>query len=277
LNDGEKRRYCELLLGMLQKAATQQAKIYSAFSDKKQLERRIHVMMKNANPKYKMLVRLLAVMVTLNLIFVGAAAAYAISGNTNQSYNEDALVTGGDLVFYEVVDNVALENKDVSILNGGDILIESGTMVITPMASGDLGAGKSYSYDKQYIAKGKRVTINAEWAPAESDLMIGLKSAKGSVTAKTVSGGSGSVTYEIKTSGDYYIYIGNPSKSAVKFVTRRLVPRRSAPSSINFPASSKLAMPPAALILTLGPTCSANRATSSKVAPALENPVLVLI
>ena len=46
---------------------------------------------------------------------------------------------------------------------------------------------------------------------------------------------------------------------------------------MNFSASSKLEIPPAALIFTEGPTCSFIKATASNVAPPVENPVDVLI
>ena len=57
----------------------------------------------------------------------------------------------------------------------------------------------------------------------------------------------------------------------------RLVPSLSAPSPIKSSASFIEEMPPAALIFTPGFTFSANNATSSLVAPPVENPVLVLI
>ena len=42
-------------------------------------------------------------------------------------------------------------------------------------------------------------------------------------------------------------------------------------------ASFRSAMPPAALIFTLGPTWAAKRATSSRVAPPVPKPVEVLM
>lgn len=213
----ERRQYCDLLLGVLEHVAMQHAKLYSAFSDKRQLERRINAIMKIGGLKNKKSVRLLAGTLTLIFLLGGAVTAYAASGSPNKSLDEDAVSISMDSVF-ENVKEVSLVNENVSIINSDVILLEGDSKINIPMASGDLGAGKSYSYDKQYIAKGKKVTINAQWAPTESDLKIGLKSASsGKVAAKTVSGGDGSVTYEIETSGDYYIYIGNPSKSAVKF------------------------------------------------------------
>ena len=57
----------------------------------------------------------------------------------------------------------------------------------------------------------------------------------------------------------------------------RLVPRRVAPSSMNFSASASEAMPPAALMPLPGAMCAFISATSSNVAPAVEKPVLVLM
>ena len=68
----------------------------------------------------------------------------------------------------------------------------------------------------------------------------------------------------------------HPAYAFISF-TSRLVPRRDAPSPMNFSASSKEEIPPAALIFTFAPTCFLISATSSKVAPAAEKPVEVLI
>ena len=59
--------------------------------------------------------------------------------------------------------------------------------------------------------------------------------------------------------------------------TSRLVPSRSAPSSINFSASAKEEIPPAAFTFTFVPTYCLISSTSEKVAPAVENPVEVLM
>ena len=65
--------------------------------------------------------------------------------------------------------------------------------------------------------------------------------------------------------------------SALAIFTRRLVPSLDAPSSINFSASAKELIPPAALIRTPFPTWRRKSSTSAKVAPSVENPVEVLI
>ena len=68
-----------------------------------------------------------------------------------------------------------------------------------------------------------------------------------------------------------------PASRALASFTIREVPRREAPSWMNFSASSRLEMPPAALIFTWGATCPAKSSTSWKVAPAVEKPVEVLM
>src|SRR5690606_15226782 len=59
--------------------------------------------------------------------------------------------------------------------------------------------------------------------------------------------------------------------------TIRLEPRRDAPRAMNLAASSRLAMPPEALILTPGPTCRRMSSMSRNVAPPCEKPVDVLM
>ena len=68
----------------------------------------------------------------------------------------------------------------------------------------------------------------------------------------------------------------HPAYAFISF-TSRLVPRRDAPSPMNFSASSKEEMPPAALTLTFFPTWVFISFTSANVAPSVENPVDVLM
>lgn len=220
----ERVQYCELLLGVLQNIVVQGGKLYSAFSNNKQIERRISKIMDNNIFKKTKWVNSLAVLVTITLFLTGTITAFAASENNNYKLNQNAVVIEEDAVVIEedsfisqIEEKVNLEDKNARIMEGQSILVGKEGMVITPFANGDLGAGKSYSYNKQYLAKGKKVTINAEWTPTESDIRIGLKSSSGTVTAKTVSDGVGNVTYEIQVSGDYYIYVGNPSSSSVNF------------------------------------------------------------
>ena len=153
-----------------------------------------------------------AVNMALALTLGGAITAYAATDKTSPIEENQTKV-----LFLTDETSVAAQTNEVSESKTDTTIEGPRTTDMGPMATGDLGAGKSYSYDKQYLSKDQKVTINAEWTPTGSDIKIGLKSSSGTVTAKTVSGGSGSVTYTINSSGDYYIYVGNPSKSAVKF------------------------------------------------------------
>lgn len=229
MSQEERGQYCELLLSVMQNIAVHDVKLYSAFSDKQQLERRINIIMKIGNLKSKKWVSLLAAIMTLTFLSVGAVIAYAASEHSNGGSVVDAVdaavvdMHAGDAVFANDVGKAVLENKDVRLIEDNSVSFGRENAIITPMANGDLAPGKSLSYDKQYIAKGQKVTITAEWTPTGSDIKIGLKSADDTITAKTVSGGSGSVAYQINTSGYYYIYIGNPSSSSVKFYVSYVV------------------------------------------------------
>lgn len=217
MSQEERRQYCELLLSVMQNFVAQDVKLYSAFSDKKQLERRITTIMKIGDLKSKKWVHLIAATMTLTILLLGTVTAYAASDNSNERSNGDAAIIEMDADFSNNGEEVYLENEDVSLIEDNSVSLDGESTIITPMASGDLAAGKSYSYDYQYIAKDQKVTINAEWTPAESDIRIGLKSSNGTITAKTVSDGEGGVTYKIQSGGYYYIYIGNPSGSDVDF------------------------------------------------------------
>lgn len=229
MSQEERGQYCELLLSVMQTIAVHDAKLYSAFSDKQQLERRINIIMKIGNLKSKKWVSLLAAIMTLTFMLVGAVTAYAVSEDSNGgSVVEvvDAAVVdmhAGDAVYANDVEKAVLENEDVRLIEDNLLSFDRENGIVTPMANGSLAPGASYSFDKQYIAKGQKVTINAEWTPTSSNMKIGLKSDGGTITANTVSGGSGSAAYQINTSGYYYIYIGNPSSSSVNFYISYIV------------------------------------------------------
>lgn len=99
---------------------------------------------------------------------------------------ENSLTEIPSNISYEQNTNVSAFSTQVTENDNG-AMFNAGTTDIdqpSPYASGDLSAGKSSS---------------------------------GTVTAKTVSSGSGSVTYTVNASGNYSIYIGNPSTANVKF------------------------------------------------------------
>lgn len=88
---------------------------------------------------------------------------------------------------------------------------------IDPEASGELAAGKSWSYDAQSMSKGQKITISVDYTPTSSNVQIGLKDSNGTVYYTTVTGGSGSATFSINKNGTYSIYVGNPSSVSVNF------------------------------------------------------------
>ena len=88
---------------------------------------------------------------------------------------------------------------------------------IAPESSGELAAGKSWSYDAQFMSKGQKITISVDYTPTSSNMQIGLKDSNGTVYYTTVTGGSGSATFSINKTGTYSIYVGNPSSVSVNF------------------------------------------------------------
>lgn len=88
---------------------------------------------------------------------------------------------------------------------------------IAPESSGELAAGKSWSYDAQFMSKGQKITISVDYTPTSSNMQIGSKDSNGTVYYTTVTGGSGSATFSINKAGSYSIYVGNPSSVSVDF------------------------------------------------------------
>ena len=88
---------------------------------------------------------------------------------------------------------------------------------IDPESSGELAAGKSWSYDAQFMSKGQKITISVDYTPTSSNMQIGSKDSNGTVYYTTVTGGSGSATFSINKAGSYSIYVGNPSSVSVDF------------------------------------------------------------
>lgn len=218
MSQEERRQYCELILIVLQNMTIRGDKLYSAFSNKKQLKRRVNKIMTIKNFKKYGWANFFAVLVILMVISVGTITAHAASkDSSNDSSANAAIVESRDVILSKSDEKVYFESSDAKLVEDNSIILKSESIGITPMFLGELGVGKAFYYDKQYLTKGQKVTIYAEWTPTASNVNIGIKSTSGTVTAKTVSNGESSVTYEILTSGDYYIYIGNPSKSSVKF------------------------------------------------------------
>lgn len=77
----ERRRYCESLLNVLFHVADRNGPFVSAFSnERRHLERRIEMILKNDGSKRKKRVRVLAAAMSLALVLGGTAAAYAADG-----------------------------------------------------------------------------------------------------------------------------------------------------------------------------------------------------
>lgn len=82
MNYDERKRYCELILGVLWNVTGHNVKLFSAFSDKrKQLEGRMSMIMKNEGLKRKTWVSMFSVVMAMALILAGAITAYAATGD----------------------------------------------------------------------------------------------------------------------------------------------------------------------------------------------------
>jgi beta-lactamase regulating signal transducer with metallopeptidase domain len=91
MNQEERRRYCELILSVLWHIA-ERNNICSAFSDKRDIERRIFMIMKAE--KIKKWVRMFAAVMTLALAVTGTAAAYAATaGDAEGILNSSAPIS----------------------------------------------------------------------------------------------------------------------------------------------------------------------------------------
>lgn len=92
----ERRRYCTLLLRVLWNAVDQKVKLYSAFSEKKNLERRIDMILNSDGFKNKKWVRFIATIMTVALLSFGAVMVVSASGAIKQIDSEEAVSNVGD-------------------------------------------------------------------------------------------------------------------------------------------------------------------------------------
>ncbi|MDU5145417.1 MAG: M56 family metallopeptidase [Paenibacillus dendritiformis] len=77
--------------------------------------------------------------------------------------------------------------------------------------SGNLNQDKGYNNKKLTLDKGSSVIIEATWDRPQ-DFQVGIYSHEtGNTYFETLSDGSDSVTFDILASGEYSIYVGNPS------------------------------------------------------------------
>jgi len=252
----ERRRYCELILRVLWQTVDRKDGLYPAFGgSKSELERRMTMILDMEASKKKKWVRALALGTTLTMALFGTSIAYASVSSNDQLFNKlpaadgpelDAPVTvvNSDLVptlrSHSTVNGLGssdaisiLESSETQFLaatphNGlqspNPAVSESNAASaaqlsdVEPLATGNLSPGKAYTFDKQKIGKGSIVTINASWTPTDADLQVGLLShASNTVYYVKLSGGEGSAPLQVNTTGEYSIYVGNPSDSTIKF------------------------------------------------------------
>ena len=112
--------------------------------------------------------------------------------------------------------NLSTDTADGMAFYEGTVTAKAGEAV--PYASGSLSSVKGYAFDAQNLVKGQKVTINATWTPTSSKVQIGLINNKtGYGLVKTVTNGSGSVSFEITGDSNFSIFIGNVSPSSIRF------------------------------------------------------------
>ena len=79
MNKVERRWYCELLLSQLLNLTDLKTKLFSAFCDKRKIERRINRILENQNAKQRRLRNVFAVVITFLIMSSGIVASHAIS------------------------------------------------------------------------------------------------------------------------------------------------------------------------------------------------------
>lgn len=90
----ERRRYCYLLLNILWKDVDQKVKLYSAFSEKKNLERRINMILNQDGIKNKKSVRFIATTLIVALVSFGAVMVASASEGYKQVDSNEAVIGG---------------------------------------------------------------------------------------------------------------------------------------------------------------------------------------
>jgi hypothetical protein len=91
-------------------------------------------------------------------------------------------------------------------------------------SSGNLNPKDYAAFHKQTVGEGNTVTLYASWTPTGAELNVGIYSyASGIVYYATLSDGNGSIAFDTNATGDYAIYVGNPSQSIVHFSLSYLI------------------------------------------------------
>nr|WP_281054652.1 M56 family metallopeptidase [Thermosediminibacter oceani] len=104
MSNRERRLYCELMLSVLWNVADQKAKLFSAFSGRrKQLERRVDMILKDEGPKSNKWVRMVAIAMTLAIVLLGAISVGAVEtlALESKSSSESALPKPKEISNYQ--------------------------------------------------------------------------------------------------------------------------------------------------------------------------------
>lgn len=148
----------------------------------------------------------------LMMACVMAVSCLAVSASAAELEEQAMSIVGNENV-YAVSDMATLSSEEIG--NIDDLLpIEEGIM---PLASGELSAGKGYTYGSVSISAGQKITISGSYTPTNAKLQVGYVNSSGTVTYVTLTGGSGSHTFSVSKTGTYQIYVGNPSSYDVEF------------------------------------------------------------
>lgn len=223
MNNEERKRYCELMLGVLWNVTSSNNKVFSAFSDKrKQLERRMSMIMENKSMKSKKWVRMFAVVMAIALTMGGAITASAYTVSDYGVISENSMYAMPEAAIPSIE---SIEEEAVSAESSNSIFIPA-SVDIGPMSVyyiKDLGinansaknitspTGNAYN-----LIKGKTFDFDLTWYPRNA-VKVGLyDTATGEVqNIKIIKDGSGQGSIKVPYDGKFYFYIWNTGDSYI--------------------------------------------------------------
>lgn len=121
MNHQERKQYCELMLGVLWNVTDYKVKLFSAFSDKRNLERRINMVLKNKDPMQKKRMNIFAGIISLLIMILGTVTAYAAS-NTIQDYSDAGAhfkISSKKISWLDMIEHASDSTVSVDALFGG--------------------------------------------------------------------------------------------------------------------------------------------------------------
>lgn len=223
MNTGERRIYCELILSVLWNVADQKTKIFSAFSDKQQLERRINVIMKNE--KGKKWVKVLAISMTLTFLLTGAVAAYA--AYAAYAVSDKGIIeadTSVDMIFVQpgekapTVERENISSGGIAQVTGNGLNLFAtgvGPMSTFYITNSKINGNSAMNYTSPTgnafdLVKGRKVYYDLTWFPRNT-LKIGLYDVEAQEVKnlKTIKNGSATGSIKVPVDGLYYFYVWN--------------------------------------------------------------------